>query len=205
MKSQQVRGQPYKEETTIVKLPRRVKAPPARDKIHQRKTTGARKGPTIQRKKLLAKSTVVRKSAACAGKKPPAQHHRTGNLPPDSYGTNLSSPRAFPIPGGVKKMMRAADRLPCCALCALRIIFKPPFRFMPRVRCVGVRADQKPGRARSEAEDQRGRVSARTEQRRLFRRFWPVKSGKTAAFEKAQTPPSPAPVGKPGWVKGPTT
>ena len=102
-------------------------------------------------------------------------------------------------------MMRAADRLPCCALCALRIIFKPPFRFMPRVRCVGVRADQKPGRARSEAEDQRGRVSARTEQRRLFRRFWPVKSGKTAAFEKAQTPPCPAPVREPGRVKGPRT
>ena len=102
-------------------------------------------------------------------------------------------------------MMRAADRLPCCALCALRIIFKPPFRFMPRVRCVGVRADQKPGRARSEAEDQRGRVSARTEQRRLFCRFWPVKSGKTAAFEKAQTHPRPAPVGKPGRVKGPRT
>ena len=100
-------------------------------------------------------------------------------------------------------MMRAADRLPCCALCALRIIFKPPFRFMPRVRCVGVRADQKPGRARSEAEDQRGRVSARTEQRRLFRRFWPVKSGKTAAPEKAQTSPRPAPVKKPGRVKGP--
>ena len=99
-------------------------------------------------------------------------------------------------------MMRAADRLPCCALCALRIIFKPPFRFMPRVRCVGVRADQKPGRARSEAEDQRGRVSARTEQRRLFRRFWPVKSGKTAAPEKAQAPPRPAPAGKPGRVKG---
>ena len=145
------------------------------------------KAPTTQRKKSLAES------------------HRTGTLPPDSYGTNLSSPRAFPIPGGVKKMMRAADRLPCCALCALRIIFKPPFRFMPRVRCVGVRADQKPGRARSEAEDQRGRVSARTEQRRLFRRFWPVKSGKTAAFEKAQTPPRPAPAGKPGWVKGPRT
>ena len=101
-------------------------------------------------------------------------------------------------------MMRAADCLPCRALCALRIIFKPPFRFMPRVRCVGVRADQKPGRARSEAEDQRGRVSARTEQRRLFRRFWPVKSGKTAAPEKAQTSPRPAPAGKPGWVKGPS-
>ena len=81
------------------------------------------KAPTTQRKKSLAES------------------HRTGTLPPDSYGVNLSSPRAFPIPGGVKKMMRAADRLPCCALCALRIIFKPPFRFMPRVRCVGVRAE----------------------------------------------------------------
>ena len=40
-------------------------------------------------------------------------------------------------------MMRAADRLPCCALCALRIIFKPPFRFMPRVRCVGVKGGSK--------------------------------------------------------------
>ena len=87
------------------------------------KKTGARKGITHTRQKPLAES------------------HRTGNLPPDSYGVNLSSPRAFPIPGGVKKMMRAADRLPCCALCALRIIFKPPFRFMPRVRCVGVRAE----------------------------------------------------------------
>ena len=175
------------EETTNVKLPRCVKALYARSKNHQCKTTGARKG------------------IAHTRQKPPAQHHRTGNLPPDSYGTNLSSPRAFPIPGGVKKMMRAADRLPCRGLCALRIIFKPPFRFMPRVRCVGVRADQKPGRARSEAEDQRGRVSARTEQRRLFRRFWPVKSGKTAAPGKAQTPPRPAPVRKPGRVKGPRT
>ena len=149
--------------------------------------TGARKGADHAKKEV-------------SRGKPPNR-----NLPPDSYGVNLSSPRAFPIPGGVKKMMRAADRLPCCALCALRIIFKPPFRFMPRVRCVGVRADQKPGRARSEAEDQRGRVSARTEQRRLFRRFWPVKSGKTAAPEKAQAPPRPAPAGKPGRVKGPTT
>ena len=85
--------------------------------------------------------TGARKGAGHAKKKPLAESHRTGNLSPDSYGANLSSPRAFPIPGGVKKMMRAADRLPCCALCALRIIFKPPFRFMPRVRCVGVRAE----------------------------------------------------------------
>ena len=83
----------------------------------------------------------ARKGIAHTRQKPLAESHRTGTLPPDSYGVNLSSPRAFPIPGGVKKMMRAADRLPCCALCALRIIFKPPFRFMPRVRCVGVRAE----------------------------------------------------------------